>query len=63
MTNLSKTEIREIVKQRINERWQKPWDEERKGRWYCRIQSKVGEIGAAGRKSNIQVEIRSNRAV
>lgn len=32
--NLSKTEVRDIVKQRIKKRWQKQWEEEREGRWY-----------------------------
>lgn len=47
MTNLSKTEMRDIVKQRIKEKWQQLWDEVRKGRWYYRIQSKVGGMSTA----------------
>ena len=29
--SLSRTEIKSIVKQRLKEKWQKQWEEERKG--------------------------------
>lgn len=44
--NISKTES--IIKKRLKERWQKEWEEDRKGRWFFRVQSKVGEMRCAG---------------
>lgn len=38
--NPSKIDVRDIVKQRINE---KQREEERKGKWYYRIQIKLGK--------------------
>lgn len=52
LINFSKTEMRDIVKQRIKEKWQKQWDEERKGRWFYRVQNKVGGMRTAGRNRN-----------
>ena len=31
--NIGKTKIKGIIKQILNRRWQKQWEEERKGRW------------------------------
>ncbi len=38
-----------IIKKRLKERWQKQWDKEKKGRWFYRIQRKVGEMRSAGK--------------
>ncbi len=42
IVNLSKSEIKSIIKKR-----QKQWDKEKKGRWFYRIQRKVGEMRSA----------------
>ncbi len=49
IVNLSKSEIKSIIKKRLKERWQKQWDKEKKGRWFYRIQRKVGEMRSAGK--------------
>jgi len=48
--NMSKTEMKSIIKQRLKKRWQKQWEEERKGRWFYKIQWKVGEMRCMARK-------------
>lgn len=45
----SKSEVKSLIKLRLRERWQKQWEEERKGRWFFRIQRKVGEMRGAER--------------
>ncbi|XP_037536736.1 uncharacterized protein LOC119413748 [Nematolebias whitei] len=45
----SRAEIKSITKQRMREKWQKQWEEERKGRWFYIIQRKVGEMRRAER--------------
>ena len=47
--NISKMEGKNIIKRSMKERWQKRWEEERKGRWFYNIQRKVGEVRGAGR--------------
>jgi len=48
--DMSKTEVKSIIKRKIREDWQKQWEEDIKGRWLYRIQRKVGEIrGKIGR--------------
>ena len=44
-----KTKIKSIVKQKLKEKWLKQWEEERKGRWFYRVQRKVGEMRCAGK--------------
>lgn len=33
-----------IIKQKMKKRWQKQWYEERKGRWFYKIQRKTAEM-------------------
>ncbi len=47
--NISTTEIKGIIKQRLKERQQKQWEEERKGTWVHRVRRQVGEIRCARR--------------
>ena len=56
VVSCSKTEINSIIKQRLKERWQKQWEEERKGRWFYRVQRKVGEIKSTGRNRRDKIE-------
>ena len=42
--NIGKTKIKGIIKQILNRRWLKQWEEERKERWFYRVQRKVGEM-------------------
>ena len=44
----SKTEMKPTIKHKLRERWQKQWEEERKGRWLYRIQRKVGVMRSTG---------------
>ena len=46
VVSLSKTEIKSRIRQ---ERWKKQWEEERKGRWFYRVQRTVGGMRCAGR--------------
>lgn len=41
--------IKSIIKLEMRGRWQKQWEEERKGRWLYKIQRRVGERRATGR--------------
>ena len=47
--NISKMEGKNIIKRKMKEKWQKRWEEERKGRWFYKIQRKVGEARETGR--------------
>ncbi len=57
IVNLSKSEIKSIIKKRLKERWQKQWDKEKKGRWFYRIQRKVGEMRSAGKNRRDEIVI------
>jgi len=48
--NMSKMEMKSIIKQCLKKRWQKQWEEEKKGQWFSKIQRKVGEMRCTGRK-------------
>lgn len=41
---VSGTTKKGIIKQKMKERWQKQWYEERKGRWFYKIQRKTAEM-------------------
>jgi len=47
---MSKMEMKSIIKQCLKKRWQKQWEEEKKGQWFSKIQRKVGEMRCTGRK-------------
>uniref|UniRef100_A0A3Q3BE46 Reverse transcriptase domain-containing protein n=1 Tax=Kryptolebias marmoratus TaxID=37003 RepID=A0A3Q3BE46_KRYMA len=40
---ISKSEGKSIAKENLMKVWQKRWDEDKKGRWFYKIQGKVGE--------------------
>uniref|UniRef100_A0A3B5Q0T1 Reverse transcriptase domain-containing protein n=1 Tax=Xiphophorus maculatus TaxID=8083 RepID=A0A3B5Q0T1_XIPMA len=40
----SREEIKSIIKQKVKERWQRQWEEDRTGRWLYSIQRKVGAM-------------------
>uniref|UniRef100_A0A8C2HUK7 Uncharacterized protein n=1 Tax=Cyprinus carpio TaxID=7962 RepID=A0A8C2HUK7_CYPCA len=55
--SISKNEIKSIIKERLKVRWQKQWDMEKKGRWFYRIQRKVGEMRSAGKNRRDEIVI------
>ncbi|XP_014880361.1 uncharacterized protein LOC106941759 [Poecilia latipinna] len=42
--SFSITEIKGTIKKKTRERWQKLWDEEKKGRWLYKIQKNIGQM-------------------
>lgn len=48
--NISKMEIKGIIKQKLKKRWQMQWEEKRKGLWFYKIQKRVGEMRCARNK-------------
>ncbi|XP_027861616.1 uncharacterized protein LOC114137195 [Xiphophorus couchianus] len=44
----SREEIKSIIKQKVKERWQRQWEEDRTGRWLYSIQRKVGAMRRTG---------------
>lgn len=55
--SVGQAEIRSMVRQGMRARWQKQWEEERKGRWLYKIQRRVGGMRNAGRTRREEVII------
>ncbi|XP_035984330.1 uncharacterized protein LOC118557933 [Fundulus heteroclitus] len=51
------TEIKGIIKQKAKDRWQKLWDEERKGRWLYKIQKRIGQMRITERNRREEIII------
>ena len=51
------TEIKSIIKQKAKERWQKLWNEEKKGRWLYKIQKRIGPMRRSERNRREEIII------
>lgn len=48
--SFGQAEIKSMVRQEVRKRWQRQWEEERKRRWLCRIQRRMGATGWSRRE-------------
>ncbi len=54
IVNLSKSEIKSIIKKRLKERWKNNGIRRKKGWWFYRIQRKVGETRSANKTGEMK---------
>lgn len=55
--NFGQEEVKNIIKLEMRGRWQKQWEEERRGRWLYKIQRGMGVRRATGRSRRKEVVV------
>lgn len=56
--SFGQAEIKSMVRQEVRKRWQRQWEEEKKRRWLCRIQRRMGATGRSRREEVVVSRMR-----